>query len=290
VAGTDGPNYLVGFPLEAFSNDVLIFHIPGYGDINQKDLSFEVHDKVFAPLSFPLEGQKQWATQFEGRDGTVTVESAEGGKATFSGSGNSWAMTYTYDAEMGEVSKLDYPGYATYEVTKHGYNYNGLVRVPHAHDLVFMHGRIGAVLGIDGPLTQPDPKPSITEQVTIPPGYDHLAFTLIVGNALGVPVSGGYYDEKVTSPNGTVFELSMLPNEVTQSGLKLQFYGTGDPTGTWTLQHVAAGPGLVEAEGIGYHSIDVSLPTGCVVQSVNSGHHGAPCKVTAAQAGDAKPL
>ena len=99
--------------------------------------------------------------------------------------------------------------------------------------------------------------------------------------------AAGYYEEKATAPNGTVYDLVMLPNEV---GTKSVFVGTGDPTGTWTLDHTAAGPGLVLAEGIGYHSIDVTLPSGCVVNSVNSGHHVAPCKVTAVQAGDTQQL
>ncbi len=291
VAGTDGANYLVGFPLEAFSNDILIFHIPGYGDVSQTDLSFEVHDKTFAPLKFPLEGTNQWPTQFEGRDGTVTVEKAEGGKADFSASGSGWTMTYTYDAEAGEVTKLNYPGYASYEVTKHGYNYAGLVRVPHAHDLIFFNGRVAGALDVN---LQPSTSPT-SETVQIAPGYDHLAFTIIVGNLFNVlpgttmanPSSEGYYSEKVTSPNGTVFQVVSTPAD---PALKLQFFGTGEPTGTWTLEHIAAGPGQAFVEGIGYHSIDVSLPSGCVVQSVNAGHHGAPCKVTAAQAGDAKPL
>jgi hypothetical protein len=282
VAGTDGGNYLVGFPAADFKNDILVLHIPGFGDVAQADLSFEVHNVNFAPLKFPLTQTVTWPTAFEGRLGNITAEPAADGKtATLTGAGKGWGFTATYDAEAGEITKMDYPGYATYEVTSHGFGYTGVVRVPHAHELVFQHGRIAGLLNINAPLTQPKPELSVTETVQVQAGFDHLAFVIIVGNALGAQAAGGYYDEKVSSPNGTAFEVSMMPNEVTPSGLKLAFFGTGDPTGPWTLTHTAAGPGLTMAEGIGYHSIDVQLPSGCVVQSFNANHHAAPCKVDA---------
>ncbi|HUR61026.1 MAG TPA: hypothetical protein VM286_01510 [Candidatus Thermoplasmatota archaeon] len=284
VAGTDGPNYLVGFPAEAFWNDILVLHIPGFGDVAQADLSFDTHNVNFAPTRFPLTETTTWATAFEGRPGNVTAEPHPDGTATLTGAGAGWGFTATYDAEAGEITKMDYPGYAKYEVTKHGFGYTGVVRVPHAHELVFQHGRIAGVLNINAPLAQPKPESSVTETVQVEPGFDHLAFVIIVGNAVGAAAAGGYYDEKVVSPNGTAFELTMLPNEMTTNGLKLAFFGTGDPTGPWTLTHTAAGPGLTMAEGIGYHSIDVQLPSGCVVKSFNANHHTAPCKVDAVAA------
>jgi hypothetical protein len=287
VAGTDGPNYLVGFPIDKFSNDVLIFHIPGYGDVSQADLSFEVHDVVFAPLKFPLTEAQAWPTAFEGRPGNMTAEPLADGTAKITGGGQGWSMTATYDPKVGEVTHLDYPGYATYDVTGHGYGYTGTVRVPHAHDLVFQHGRIGPVfdsrkgVGPNGVTVSSD-------TVQVEPGYDHLAFTLIVGDLLpflGVgpqpPVampSGGYYDAKAVAPNGTAYELSAMPQD---APIKIAFFGTGDPTGPWTLSFTVGGPGLAVAEGIGYHSIDVQLPSGCVVASFNAQHHAAPCKVDA---------
>lgn len=279
VAGTDGPNYLVGFPSDSFWNDILVLHIPGFGDVAQADLSFEVHNVNFAPLKFPLTQTVTWPTAFEGRLGNITAEPNQDGTATLTGAGKGWGFTATYDAAAGEITKMDYPGYAKYEVTKHGFGYQGTVRVPHAHELVFQHGRVAGVIGATTPATQP--QTSVTETIQVNPGFDHLAFVIILGNAFGMPVAGGYYDEKVVSPNGTTFELSMLPQETGQTGLKLAFFGTGDPTGPWTLTHTAAGPGLAMAEGIGYHSIDVQLPSGCVVKSFNANHHSAPCKVDA---------
>lgn len=283
VAGTYDLDYLVGFPLGKFSNDVLIFHIPGVGDVNREDLSFEVHDVTFQPLSFPLTAGKRWDTAFEGRPGHAMVSSVDGATAkillwdtrvTTTGVAESFNMTATYDASVGEIVALDYPGYLSYKVTGHGFHYDGRVRVPHSHDLIFQHGRVAGTLNAGGLA----PQTTVKETVDIPIGYDNLAFTEIVGSGVLVPgaaPNAGYYDEKATSPNGTVFETTALPGE---AGLKLAFFGTGDPTGTWTLEHTAGGPGAAFIEGIGYHSIDVDLPSGCVVAGKNAGHHGNPCK------------
>src|ERR1041385_3548821 len=52
VAGQDkaAGNYLVGFPVDQFSNDIMLFHTPGFGDVRQSDLSYETHDKAFRML------------------------------------------------------------------------------------------------------------------------------------------------------------------------------------------------------------------------------------------------
>lgn len=285
VAGTDGPDYLVGFPIDAFSNDVLIFHIPGYGDVRQADLSFEVHDIPFAPLRFPLTEAQTWPTAFEGRPGNMTAEPQPDGTAKLTGSGLGWGLTATYDPKVGEITQLDSPGYVGYQVTGHGYGYSGTVRVPHAHDLVFQHGRLGPAFDASKPIG-PGAVTTGSDTVQVQPGYDRLAFTLIVadvlpflgvGPQLPAPTpAGGYYEAKATAPNGTAYTLSAMPQD---AGTKIAFFGTGDPTGPWTLSFTVAGPGLAIAEGIGYHSIDVELPSGCVVASFNAQHHAAPCKV-----------
>ncbi len=284
VAGTFGTQYLVGFPIDAFSNDALVMHVPGYGDIDQADLSFETHDVDFKMLDFPLTVGKKWDTAWEGLPGTATIVSATSEQATIRiTDGQNFNWTATYDAVAGDIVRLSDPNYATIELTEHGYNHVGAVRVPHAHDLVFMNGRLGP-WDIQAHITQnPEPAPA-TETVDVKAGYDRLAFTIIVGPVANLLVDGlppvpgaGTYSEKVMSPNGTIYELASGP---TDTGLKLEFYGTGDPTGTWTLEHAANGPGIVLTEGIGYHSIDIDLPSGCVLPGQNAGHHLNPCTGT----------
>ncbi len=279
VAGEDrsAGNYLVGFPVDDFKNDIMIFHIPGYGDIRQADLAYETHDAYFQPLQFPLKHGASWEMDFEGvSPGTATVGVQEDGTARIELTTQSYDMVAIYDPELGEISSLDIPNYAQYEIIEHGFDYQGVVRVPHAHDLVFIHARTAGV--VTAGLAPQSP----IDTVVLDPGYDRVSFTIILGGDqfLGVPpevtVAAGYFAEKVTAPDGTVFESKLLPHE---GGLKVTFYGHDKVAGTWTMEHTAAGVGVAFVEGIAYHSIDVDLPSGCVIQSQNAQHHNADCKV-----------
>lgn len=275
VAGTDGDNYLVGFPIDAFSNDLLIFHIPGVGDVARGDLSFEVHDVLYEPFKFPMQVGNIWPTQFEGRAVNVTVEEVSGSKAVLTAQGPGTNITYTYDAEAAEVTELLYPGYMQFTVREHGFGYVGQVRVPHAHDLIFLHGRFAGISDAsNGQFTT-----ATTETVEVSSGYDRASFILAAGTPLGLPVDStlGVFRETATAPDGTVYELQVTPAD---PALRITFHGVEQPGGTWNLQHVAAGPGIAFIEGIGYHSIDIELPSGCVVESFNAQHHQAPCRTS----------
>lgn len=283
VAGTFGTNYLVGFPLDAFSNDALVLHIPGYGDIDQTDLSFESHDVDTKLLDFPLESGKSWSTAWEGLPGNATITAAADGKATIELEGQNYLWVFEYDAETGEIAKMHNPAYATIEITGHGFGFTGSVRVPHAHDLLFMNGRLGPWDITASPVDNPAPAPA-TETVEVTGGYDRVGFVIIAGpiatgltggfvpGSPGMP--GGTFTERATAPDGTVYELTVGPTETV---LKAEFFGHEKPVGTWTLEHQAVGAGIVLTEGIGYHSIDIDLPSGCVLPGANANHHLNPC-------------
>jgi hypothetical protein len=90
----------------------------------------------------------------------------------------------------------------------------------------------------------------------------------------------GVFRETVTAPDGTVYQESWTPADIPTSGmLKVVAVGHDDPTGTWNLEHIAGGGGVAFVEGIGYHSIDIQLPSGCVVASFNAQHHNSVCTV-----------
>lgn len=289
VAGEDraAGNYLVGFPVEEFSNDVMLFHVPGYGDITQANLAYETHDSYFQPLSFPLAVGNQWEVSFEGiANGIAEVVSAEGGKARIEMAvSNYGSIIAEYDAEVGEITSMDIGNgsYVTYAVTGHGYDYDGTVRVPHAHDLVFIHGRLAGVVNVGAGDTLAGPVSGVTETVEVPGGYDRLSFIIAVGGGAFMPqgATAGAFRETVTAPDGTVYEATWTPADIPTSGmLKIIAVGHDSPEGPWTLEHVAAGAGIAFVEGIGYHSIDIELPSGCVVASFNAQHHNADCKVS----------
>jgi hypothetical protein len=303
VAGQDkaAGNYLVGFPVDYFSNDVMLMHVPGYGDIRMGDLAYETHDAYFQPLDFPLTEGKSWQAEFEGLGmGPASVVSVADGRAEIEVlSGGNYAINATYDAELGEISRMVVTQggslYAQYEITGHGYGFEGVVRVPHAHDLIFIHGRLGPVCGVGasntaGTVPGPCQPKAMAEAVEVGPGYDRASFIMAVGAGpfLGTPseAPAGAFRETATAPDGTQYRLELLPHE---GGFKIASFGHEVPTGTWALEHVAAGVGIAFIEGIGYHSIDVDLPSGCVVNSVNAQHHNADCKIDSEMAGSVTP-
>lgn len=282
VAGTEHGNYLVGFPADDFSNDVLVLHVPGYGDIIADDLSYSAHDVPYLPVRFPIFEGDSWTTDFESTANTLQLTVAEvneeTGKATIYASGGQGAGTYVYDVNMGEISSWQSPNYANYEIIDHGYNWEGLVRVPHDHDLIFFHGRLGGAVDVGSPLLPPTPVLPI-ESVQIDGSYDRLSFAIILqdlaGNAAqqatGQGVAAGVYQVTATDPSGNVYTETLSPADMVAT--KTTFFGADEPVGSWDLQFVAAGPGFAFLEGIGYHSIDIDLPSGCVVASARSDHH-----------------
>lgn len=288
VAGEDrqAGNYLVGFPVDSFSNDVMLFHMPGYGDIVKSNLAYETHDAYFQPLDFPLTQGHQWDMSFEGvANGVAEVVSAADGKARIEMAVSVYgSIVAEYDADIGEITSLSVGNgsYAQYTLTGHGYGYEGVVRVPHAHDLVFNHGRFAGVVA-----TSPFGPAPPADLVTVEPGYDRLSFIIAVGGGatfLGAPATVGVFRTTVTAPDGTVYEVTWTPADAAAGrDLIIEAIGHEEPEGQWRFDHLAGGGGVSFVEGIGYHSIDVDLPSGCVIASFNAQHHNADCKVSGGQ-------
>src|ERR1041385_1938541 len=157
----------------------MLFHPPGSGNVAKAALSYETHDKVFQPLQFPLTDGATWQAEFEGRGKGPAVASVQDGKATIDIAAVSYSVHAVYDPALGEISHMDLNNgtYATYDITGHGFGYSGIVRVPHAHDLLFQNGRLGGVVDVAAKLTPPTIK-GPTEQIVVGPGYDRASFIL----------------------------------------------------------------------------------------------------------------
>lgn len=273
VAGTEGDQYLVGMPKDKFSNELMVLHIPGFGQVSMDTLGFQVHNVYFDPLKFPLTDGLQWDTKFEGRpfSATANVKSPTIAEVDLKNANTGEHMHLTYDATMHEVTKLVFDNYATLEVTDHGYGYQGLITVPHMFHLVFQQARIGPVLSGNQEALPP------IESVKVDDTYDRVSFVEILGSVLpllqpGAPSpAAGYYKETATSPDGKTYTTEMLPSE---SGLKLGYFMVDKPGGMWSFQHVAAGPGIVESEGIAYHVYDIEMPSGHIMASTGTHQHG----------------
>ncbi len=264
VTGTENDNYLVGMPKDDWDERALILHVPGFGEVRQNDLSFEVHDIRFHPTQFPLTNDTTWTTHYEtgnaNEDESTPIEATvaphEDGTAdiTFC---CEVTIEATYDPELKALSSFNLNnGFVTYNVIDHGTDYEGIVTVPHQHDLIFIHGRAAGLLD----LATFEPAPPIEEIHIQEDYYDRVSFMQIAG-PLGVvdqPASS-HYIERATAPDGTVFETTNPPTETEFTVTFQEHEAVG---GTWTLEHIAPGPGMVFTEGIAYHVFDVSMPTG----------------------------
>jgi hypothetical protein len=292
VAGSEHNNFLVGFPIDQFSNFALVLHNPAYGDVHRENINYEMHDSPFEHVQFPLTLGKTWQTTFESPtviwDAVITeVDNASlTARIDFTNAANGNPAGYAiYDAELGEATTLYFNGYGRFDITDHGYDYDGDVRVPHDHDLTFFHGCIAGAQPI-----QPDGSTGAgcpDGVIEMPPGYDRVSFGLLAQDVAAQQGSGpsqgnerflGYYTIDVEAPDGTQYSMSVTPE--TSGWFVGDFYEHEEPAGQWTYSAVAAGPGAILIEGIGYHSIDISLPSGCVIASANADHHVTLCKDT----------
>jgi hypothetical protein len=271
VVGQEGDHYLVGMPRDAFSHDFMVLHIPGFGQVGKEDLSFEIHDALFQPIHFPIVEGDTWVTAFEGRPVQMTVREIESTtrahiemKSKAGQAGDN--ANLTYDALIGEVVLNEQPGYASYEVIEHGYDYEGIVTVPHMHDVIFQHFRIGAPV-VNG---LPAVTPSNVDKVQVDTTYDRVSAGLIYFSLTGG--AAGYFSEKATAPSGEIFELTILPTD--QSGVRILTFSSNTPGGSWSFEHVAGGAGIIGAEGIAYHTYDVDMPSGRILPSTGEHDHG----------------
>lgn len=305
AAGKEGTNFLVGMPIDDFSDDVMILHLPGFGLVHSQSLGVEAHDFLYEPLRFPLQPGNEWNSLWEGEQRTVThsVEATYESNmtATIQQSG-AQSATYTYDANLGVITDYLAPGYMEYKVVDHGFDYEGIVRVPYSHDLTMNNGVAGAatVGNSEGAVQSysgqcpPGVLSGCTDMTTYEETfiveeagatgvvYDRASFALLIFELSGfVDSSGtsqtlgnGYYSITATDPNGNTWENVKMPNE---GGHKFETGFTDLPAGEWTIQIVAGGPAQVFIEGISYASFDVSLPTGCVVAGGQIHEHGGEC-------------
>ena len=259
VGAVDGDHYVVGMPHEGWYKEAVVYHTPCFGDVTVSELGCHAHNIPFAPLQFPLEDGATWTTQFE-RPPDLTAEvkvvSPTEAEITFSDADGNVHITQVYDATIHEVRRFEH-AIAVYEVVEHGYGFEGWITIPRGELLVFEHGRVGApVVGVAAFGSAGDPVGPPIESVEIAGGFNRLSFILAVGNIVGAP--GGAYRETATAPDGTVYQLESIPG----GPQTIQFYEHKDPDGTWSLEHLALGPGLAFIEGIAYHQYDIHLPSG----------------------------
>lgn len=255
VTGAEDDEFLVGMPTDGWDERALILHVPGFGEVHQDTLGFEVHDVGFQPLDFPLTDGTSWTTSYEGADVEATVATNPDGTASvhFCCERN---ITLTYDPGVGAITSFTLDeGFVAYEVVDHGEGYDDVVTVPHGHDLVFFHGVFAGAVGV----REQAPK-APAETVELDDGYDRVSFFQAAG-PLGIvdrPASSAYH-ERAEGPDGTVYETTHAP---TSGSVTTSFHETTEVGGTWSFTHAAPGPGIAFTEGIAYHVFQTDLATG----------------------------
>ena len=265
LAAVEGDTLVFGMPHEGWWKEAVVYHTPAFGDVDAKDLSYNVHDVLFTPLKFPLVDGQTWDTKWEGgatikaevkTEGDtiahVTFTNPHGGLlAPATGGAPTKVLELTYDAAQHEVVEFKHPT-VTFRVVEHGYGFQGWVTVPRAEKLVFFHGRIGEALDAN---LQPNPTP--TETVKIDGGYNRLSFILNVGS-IGAPAPT--CSETAKAPDGKEYKLEATPC----ADSIIKFFEHENPDGNWDLTHVAPAGSVAFIEGIASHQYDIRLPDGAI--------------------------
>lgn len=283
VAGQETNHWLIGMPTHDFDNRIMVFHLPGMGQISKDTLGFEAHDVWFDSIQFPVEVGNTWTTGLMGNGNQQAEVTAVDGLTANIHMVGTYTIDIVYDASIRGIRSMNVAGYGSYEVLEHGFNWqdvepsmDGLVTVPHQSDLILCHGRFaggaeitGCALGqVDGP----------DESVEIDRTYDRVSFGLILRadpliNPVGASTPATYYQVTATAPDGTQYTETLQAGDTATNVLTP--YKHDSPGGTWNVQAIAGGPGSAFAEGIGYHVYDVEIPSGRILASVGEHQHGS---------------
>lgn len=265
VAGAERDWFLTGMPEAQFDHHVMVMHMPGVGQIGKSDLRWDVHDEYFQPMKFPLRNGDSWETHWSALPVQADVASVSGTKATIEVTGDNQHFELVYDADVGTITYMEIPGYATMEVIDHGFDYKGVVTVPHMHDLIFFHGRIVGALGVGFQDMEPHPP---MDTIPVEGDYDRVSFGIILFG-----LTPGVYMVEVTAPDGTQYQESLIATQPDMIMISIQ--SNEQPVGDWEAAYVAAGVGAAFIEGIAYHVFDIHLPSGCLLGDMGGHeHHG----------------
>lgn len=259
VAAREGSTYHVGLAADDFSDAAVVAGWPPVGEVQARDLSFQLHGERFQPVAFPLEEGTSWSTTYEGREGyeaevvSVAGTTAEVGMTRTAQSpfgSVETTMNLTYDARHRAVTEATDDLGRTYEVTDRGEAYEGDVVVPLGR-AQHLEGRVIGVF--DGLAVTPNFAPPTGSVRVSQPAASAM---LLAGSA---PLAGGsppgVYQEVAQPPGGDAFQLDSTGTE----GLSVTHVHAEEASGTWEFQHVAGGYGAAATEIVAYDPLTVTL-------------------------------
>jgi hypothetical protein len=251
VAGAIGDDYLLGMPLSEVSllDGIVPLHIPPFGEVSRRNLSYMVHGHRFLLAPFPLRDGDAWPTSFEGVPINASAQAVNDSVAVIRTDGP-YPIVATYDAHLGWFSSIEVANYGSFRVTAHGFGFAGPLYVPSHLIPAWLVGRAAGAFGLNVRPALP------TESATLPPGLDRASVGVLVGDLLPASQRAGVYRETDTAPDGQTWTFSSTPGK----GIQLFIYGKDQPSGTWSFTHIAGGPGFVASEGVAYRAFELVLP------------------------------
>lgn len=251
VAGYENDTVLIGMPADAFDDAVMVTHVPPIGIVDPRTWGWDVHERHFAPLQFPLREGDSWETGWQNPedDVTATVMSVDGQNAHIDMVGATRHITAHYDAKLAALRRLDVEGYGGFEYLASGYEHAGPVVVPYGHQPLLMESRVAGVTdGANNPVP-----PTATYELSGP--YTAMSLLLMAGPQIGE--TPGAYRLEATGPNGQQFTHLAAPPE--SFGVTHSIYHSTNVAGTWQATWAMAGPGFGFFEGIGYEARTIEL-------------------------------
>lgn len=244
AAGAEGDELLVGMPVDAFDDAVLVTHMPPVGTVGRGDWGYDVGGVRFIPLEFPLYEGKSWETSWQSPAEVLVavVKDVDGQTATIEMVGPTRTATLTYDARTGAIREFDMRGYGGYEMLDYGYGYAGEIAVPSLAAPVFRESRVQALLDGDSNPAAP------VATIHVDGPYDHISVLMMAGPQLQ-RLPGAYRLEAV-APDGEPFVMTSAPPE--SGTLRWRIFHHDAVVGDWDVSWVVVGHGFGLFEGTAY--------------------------------------
>lgn len=262
VADVTDEYYLVGMPAEAYMDFAFAFHFPPMGEVRRDDLQWVIHDTWFQTIDFPLTNESTWEVDVVGFKGTAEVEVTGPTTASIIIEPFLSPIRAMYDAEVRHYTRIGVDAFGYADLIDHGTGYIGDILVPVDQKTIF-YGRAAGAFSIDGSLAHlPSDDPDRPDDGINPfpvdlvevPQRDWLSLVQWVGDFFLVPASSpGLFVERAEAPDGTLYEIMRTPAD--GEGVSMQHFGIGNPGGTWTFTHTAAGAGIATSEGIAHNRL-----------------------------------
>lgn len=253
VANTTPTGFVMGVPADADAALPLLQHMPAIGFVRD-DLAYDVHERRFSPLAWPLADGLEWETRWI--DATVRLRAnLENGTWNVTNAGHEdaadgiryaivydpaarWLTSFTRTGADGRVR-------ASVELVANGTGHVGELRAPGNIQVALLQSRTAGSTTGGSPAA---PNPSFTLPAT--------ADTVLVGClAGGAP---GQYHAEVRSPTGVVCALdeSIPPGD---ARMRAQVLEVDAQEGAWEARLLAVGPGSAVAEVLAYKTANYTL-------------------------------